>query len=434
MDMPDTSGLFTPGPSFDSAPAGDKERQAIDSLRGYAYQIAASTVAWLDLDDTARLYLEVAEDYATLAADKLNAVQVKDTKASGAITLNSQSVRDAIAHYVDLVARNQQRTVQLHFLTTSDITKERRVADRPGGEAGLIYWRKAAMGADVRPLRAILESSNFSDETREFILSRDDEALRRDLFRNVHWQCGQLDFSALLRELEERLVVLGTDRYRLRAPESRQLANVLMYHVLRKSVWKDANERVLTRADLDTAVHAATSVTLQRSAVDAIIADRAASALSGALAGGAQASLTLASSDLAYLVLSSDIPPPRGIISRPTVKSDISRVLAAQGLVFLVGGTGVGKSLLGRDVAGEFAGSFILADVRDATAVEARWRLNAIVGRLGATASRALIVEDLNHLEDTSVLLSLGAMNRRHSSGLTSVPVAIMSTVTAMRG
>lgn len=83
MDMPDTSGLFTPGPSFDSAPAGDKERQAIDSLRGYAYQIAASTVAWLDLDDTARLYLEVAEDYATLAADKLNAVQVKDTKASG---------------------------------------------------------------------------------------------------------------------------------------------------------------------------------------------------------------------------------------------------------------------------------------------------------------------------------------------------------------
>ena len=308
MGTRDTSGLFTPGPSFDSAPAGDKEREAIDSLRGYAYQIATSTVAWLDLDCTARLYLEVAEDYATLAGDKLKAVQVNDTKASGAITLNSQSVRDAIAHYVDLVARNQQRTVQLHYLTTSNIAKEHRIADRPGDEAGLIYWRKAAIGADVSPLRIILEGYNFSDETREFVRGRDDEALRRDLLRNVHWQCGQLDLSDLRRELEERLVVLGTDRYRLQAPESKRLANVLMYHVLTKSVLKVADERVLARADLDTIVHAATSVTLQRSDVDVIIADRAASALSGALAGGAPP-LTLSSTDLARLVPSNDIPP-----------------------------------------------------------------------------------------------------------------------------
>jgi hypothetical protein len=418
---PDTSGLFTPGPSFDSAPAGDTERQAIDSLRGYAYQIAASTAAWLDLDETARLYLEVAEDYATVAAETLKAVQVKDTRGSGAITLNSQSVRDAIAHYVDLVARNQKRIVHFHYLTTSVITTERRVADRPAGEAGLNYWRKAAMGGDVAPLRAILEGPNFSNEVREFVRSRDPEALRRDLLRNIHWQCGRSNFSEILREIEARLIVLGTDRYRLRAPESTRLVNVLMFHVLRKSTLKDENDRALTRADLDTLVHAATSVTVSRSAMD-IIADRATSALTGALTGEAPSTLTLSSSDLDWLVPSIDIPPPRGIISRPTVKSTIADGLAAQGVVFLVGGTGVGKSVLGREVAKEFAGNFVLADVRDATPIEARWRLNAVLGRLGETASRALIIEDLNHFEDARVLLSLGrmvsALRRRDRVGL----------------
>jgi hypothetical protein len=207
QDIPDASGLFTSGPSFDSAPAGEAERQAIDSLRGYAYQVAASTAAWLDLDDSARLYVEVAEDYATVAGGVLNTVQVKDTKGSGAITLNSQNVRDAIANYVKLVALNPGRTVQLHYLTTSDIALEGRIADRPGGEAGLLYWRKAASGGDVGPLRAILEGSKFSDEVQQFVRDRpNDEALRRDLVRNIHWQCGQPNFSDLLREVEDRLI------------------------------------------------------------------------------------------------------------------------------------------------------------------------------------------------------------------------------------
>jgi hypothetical protein len=404
----DPSDLFTPGPSFDGAPSGDAERQAIDSLRGYAYQIAASTAAWLDLDNTARLYLEVAEDYATVAADSLKTVQVKDTKGSGAITLNSQNVRDAIDHYVNLVALNPQRAVQFHYLTTSDIAAEHRVEDRPAGEAGLLYWRKAASGADVKPLRSILESPNFSDDVHQFVQGRrDDEALRRDLLRNIHWQCGQPNFLQLLREVEDRLVVLGTDRYRLTSPDSARLTNVLMYHVLKKSILDNANDRVLTRAELDRAVSAATAVTLQRPAVDAIVAANA--VLTEALTGGGPAALTL-SSAVTWLVPSSDIPRPPGLITRPARKKSVVEVLKTQGLVFAFGTTGVGKSLLARDSAQEFGGDFVLADLRDATAAETRARLNGILGRLGSTASRALLIEDLNHLEDPSVLLALGAV------------------------
>jgi hypothetical protein len=405
--IPNPSYLFTPGPSFDAAPSGDVERQAIDSLRGYAYQIAASTAVWLDLDDRTRLYLEVAEDYATVAIDSLNAVQVKDTM--GAVTLNSQGARDAIDHYVTLVALNPNRAVEFQYLTTSDIAAEHQIADRPAGEAGLLYWRKTASGADVRPLRAILEGANFSDQVRQFVRDRpDDEALRRDLLRRIHWQCGQPTLSALQREIEDRLVVLGTDRYRLFAPDTQRLANVLMYQVLKTSVLEPADARVLTRADLDRAVYAATSVTLQQSTVHALVAANA--AFARALFGGGTESLTISSPGLSWLIPSTDIPRPPGLIARPTSKKLIVDALAGQGLVIAYGATGVGKSLLARDTAREFAGDFVLADLRDATAAETRARLNGIIGRLGSTTSRALLIEDLNHVDDPSVLLALGVL------------------------
>src|SRR5262249_23465447 len=148
--------LFSPGASIDTPPAGAVERQAVDALRGYAYQIAVATLAWIDLTEDGRLYLEVAEDYATVAADALQAVQIKDTAGSGSVTLNTPTIRDSIAAFVDLTVQNKGRNVELRFLTTPPIGTEKKLSDRPGGEAGLVYWRRAAATADVSPLRAIL--------------------------------------------------------------------------------------------------------------------------------------------------------------------------------------------------------------------------------------------------------------------------------------
>ena len=143
-------------------------RQAIDSLRGYAYQALATVLAWIDIGEKDRLYLEVAEDYAKIAEGVLRAAQVKDTKRSGSVTLNSVSVRKAVAAFVDLAERNSDIRVELRFITTSKIGKERTVADRPAGMAGLEYWRKAATGEDISPLRAILESEKFPDSVGKF--------------------------------------------------------------------------------------------------------------------------------------------------------------------------------------------------------------------------------------------------------------------------
>lgn len=53
--------VFGSGPRFDE-PRGDTARQAVDALRGYAYQLYVTGLAWLGLGDGERLYLEVAEN------------------------------------------------------------------------------------------------------------------------------------------------------------------------------------------------------------------------------------------------------------------------------------------------------------------------------------------------------------------------------------
>src|SRR5690349_16377041 len=89
------------------APVGDPSAHAVASLRGYAYQLFVSALAWLDLRPGQELYLEVAQDYAVATQQALRAVQVKDTAAK--VTINSEEIRRTLDGFVDLVERNPSR-------------------------------------------------------------------------------------------------------------------------------------------------------------------------------------------------------------------------------------------------------------------------------------------------------------------------------------
>lgn len=410
-----TNGLFTPGASDDAAPAGDVARQAIASLGGYTYQVAAAALAWVDLVDGARLYLEVAEDYATAAERALQAVQVKDTEGSGSATLNNESVREAIDAFVDLVARNPGRDVSLRYLTTSPLGTEHKTEDRPAGQAGLLYWRKAAAGANIGPLRAILASEKFSPRVRAFVQSRDDAALRRDLLQKIHWDCGTPDLAGVMRELQERLVILGRDRFRLPAHEAQRLADVLVHHVLKKSILKNAEQRVLTRAELYVAIDMATRLSMPRAQVEAMA--QFASDLAGAFGGATGGATAFTADGIGWLISGDELPPSRATISRRALEEEVGKALKTYGAVVLFGGSGLGKSLTARAVARAHNPSFSLVDLRDLDPDETRRRLDFIFGRFGALPSSVFIFEDLNHLEDDGVALSFGrvtaALHRR---------------------
>jgi hypothetical protein len=412
-DNPFTSGNI-PG----LVPEGDAARQAVDSLRGYAYQVLASALAWVDLGERDRLYLEVAEDYAVMAQN-LSAVQVKDTAASTTVTLNSSNIHEAIGSFVDLVARNPGVSVELRYLTTSTIGTERGIADRPGGMAGLEYWRKAAAGSDVAPLRTILESEAFPNTVRDFVRARNDAELRRDLLQKIHWDCGAPDFQTLHDDLQARLIVVGRDRFSLAAPEARRLADVLAYRVLRKSVLKIPEERVLSRAELYEILNTAAEVAIPRATALAFFSQLA-TGMAGSLGGGLGPAGTLEAHEPGWLISSDSLPPPHRFIARPALESAVASAVDRFGAAILVGASGLGKSHIARAAA--HLRAFVMVDLRDVDAGETRRRLDIVFGRIGGMNVPLLILEDLNLFDDPGVARALGrvleALHRRDRTAL----------------
>jgi hypothetical protein len=47
---------FSPGPRLSDAPQGDVARQAVAALRGYAFQLYGSVLAWLELKEGEDLF------------------------------------------------------------------------------------------------------------------------------------------------------------------------------------------------------------------------------------------------------------------------------------------------------------------------------------------------------------------------------------------
>ncbi|WP_420996542.1 AAA family ATPase [Cupriavidus sp. 30B13] len=411
--------LFTAG-NDGLVPLGDVARQAVDSLRGYAYQVTAAALAWLDLDEGGRLYLEVAEDYAVVVHQAIETVQVKDTEASGSVTLNTGSVRDAVSDFVSLTASNPNVDVHLRYFTTSEIGTERAVNERPGGMAGLAYWRNAATGADVGPLRSILESDKFSAAVQKFVKDREDEALRRDMLRKIHWDCGKPDLASLRKEFELRLVVVGRDVFNLPAPEATRIADALIYRVLEKSIAKNSADRVLTRADLYLAADHATRIFVPRAMADmlALIS----SGLTTSALAGLGAGLPVAVAEPGWLVAGSSLPLAKDMVPRTAIEADIADRLRRLGTSIVTGASGLGKSSVARAVARKLANEFVIVDFRNSDSGETRSRLDAMVSRIGGLTSSIVIFEDLNHLNDPLVAPAMArvfeALRRRDRAAI----------------
>ena len=393
---------YSAGPRLAGEPRGDPAAQAIASLRGYAYQLYATALAWLDLRSGQELYLEVAKDYATAAENALNAVEVKDTQAS--ITINLQDVRDTFDLFVDLVERNPDREVSLRFLSlTSSIGQERSTAHRIGTEGALTYWRRAAAGADVAPLRAILSQLELTPRVRAYIDTRDDATLRRDFLRRLHWHCGRPGLDDLKTELEFTLVTYGSERLQLPSAECGRLSAVVLQHVLATAV-KPLPRRLIA-SDLHSLLDEATRVSLPRRAVDDLIRG-----LAGQLAEPIGAAETSMLGKPHVLDPEHEIPLPVSLAERRPLLDDILGRVNRSGIAFVTGGTGLGKTILVRLSARLQGGTWYVVDLRDASAVELAERIHQTIAGLSSASPNGVILDDLNELEDPLVRRNLNRL------------------------
>jgi tetratricopeptide (TPR) repeat protein len=397
---------FSAGPRLLDSPKGDPKRQAIASLRGYAYQLYVSALAWLSLKQGEHLYLEVAEDYATVTKNALEGVQVKDTHQSGNITINSSDVRNTIDAYVDLHERNPNYVVSLRFLSTSSIGQEQEKASRANDEPVLTYWRRAALGAEIAPLRSALGKANLSNRVRQFIDSRDDTSLRKDLLQRIHWDCSRPDLASVRDELRASLIEYGNDKFRMAPSESERLASTVLERVLDSILTSEA--RRLSAADLLKVFEDSTHVSLPRSTFDAVLQQ-----MSKVVVGGEEGPSFVARS---VLEPEHELPVPKYLTKRDAIVARVLGSIQQHGIAFITGSTGFGKTLAARLATRDLGGTWYVLDLRNTSVPESVQLLRRAIGKLATIDLDGLILDDLNEAEAPEVareVVRLAAALRR---------------------
>ncbi|MHA3027774.1 hypothetical protein [Chromohalobacter israelensis] len=262
-----------------NVPPEDVSRQATAALRGYVYQLHASAAAWLALLGTGdELYLEVAEDFTELLREPdmgdevLKATQVKDTSDSGAVTLNSPEVLEAIEALHRLRVCNPGREARLVFLTTSDIGKERKNA-LPTGEAGLIAWEAAASGGDVEELRSALLQRPLSVGLCAFVADSPPEKLREELFRKLNFACGAPNWRSL-EEKNRRILVSRRGEFQATPDKAHRAYDAVLREVVACVLGQTS--RCLNRDQLQICLERATSIDVPSSVAVDLLSERAA--------------------------------------------------------------------------------------------------------------------------------------------------------------
>ncbi len=370
-------------------------RQAVRSIGGYIYQLYQSVLAWLNLGDSDILLLEVAEDHAVLRESLVSQTQIKDDKASGSMTLRSDSAISLINSHWDLQKTNPDKTVHSALLTTAEFGKEQHLPF-PNKMCGLDYWRVAARDdSDLKPLRDALLAINIKDEIKTFISSASDDDLRNRIIRPISWIAQSSDLAIVKQSVRDALVRLG-EKHNVPARDAENAEFQLLGAVIEAILFRP--ERQVNRVDLLRAFGEATSMSMPMQAVQNM-------AMAGTLFGASSALLpgtsTIASVDRVNL-------PPR-IADRKTLVSDLSAAAAHTGLLWLHGSNGLGKTTLALQIAKNKnrPEEWLLVDLRDCKPEDVRVRLFFAARQLSEGKVRGVILDDFPSEQSANTIFNL---------------------------
>ncbi|WP_338831867.1 hypothetical protein [Bradyrhizobium sp. 27S5] len=375
-------------------PDDELTRQATDAIAGFGYQLYQTVSAWMSLKDGEQLFVEMAEDFAINSRTALSMTQVKRTRAS--VTLRSRGVVALITALWTFQEANPGKTVSSAFLTTSGIGKEKGLSF-PNSVAGLTYWRIGAREqADVEPLRTALISLDLPAGLKAFLETATPDDIRNRILRPIHWYTAAPSADELERDLEDRLVLYGQHRG-VGAQDSRNALSALVVELLR-CVRRPATDRYVTAADMATVFERNTFRLVPPSLLR-----------TGLPIPGATEVLTpsgLNVSDAASIPL-----PPRAAL-RSDIVGERHGALVADGVLWLQGSSGVGKTTLALLIARRQNAPWLFADLRDLEANALRMALTRLATTFAANVGRGLILDDLPPDIDNATILALRRVAR----------------------
>ncbi len=403
---------------LEKTPLGDSSREAIDSLRGYVYQIYQSALAWTELEEDELLYLEVAEDFAIVAEGALKAVQVKGTARS--ITINSKNIISTIDSFVDLQAKNPSLKVTLRHLTTSTIGEEQKREHRVGNAPTLHAWRNLAKAGDLSDLRQVLDKSKLSKKSKDFVNSLDDENLREGFLKRIHFDCGAPESDFLERRINLRIFNLLRDRGGVYSQAKKCVADILLT-LLKLSTSSNRDERCIDRNCLEEHLEAATHLIISRADFES--QNRLIHKL---LSAGLPSETSLSSAQLFRLSPVADTPLPNTLASRENEILQLQQILESVGLCWIAGAAGMGKTVAARVLAHKNGGAWASINLRGQSSEKVARVLSQAADSMKDFGLRGLIVDDLFRVTEPSVQDSLHYLV--HSANRTDVLLVLNSS------
>jgi len=369
-------------------PADEVARQAVDTWGGYIYQLDHTVLRWLGLRDDEILHVELAEDIAVSADGSLDMTQIKRVQAN--ITLRSKAVAKLIAAVWKFQTENPGRLVSGALLTTSRIGKEKGLAF-PGDVPGLVYWRAAARGGDVEPIRKELLCLDLPQDLRTFVGFASADELRQRILTPIQWQAGGPSPEALRRDVEEQLILMGA-HINVPANSSINVRDGLITALL-DTIPLSPEKRYVTKAHLIKIFHAKTLVTLPPALLQAMTTGGTATAV---------APIEAAVREIG------DIPLSRRAAMRQPLVDQLRSDLVSRGTLWFHGSSGLGKSTLAMLVARAQKAAWHFVDLRDVTPAAARSILSGIAGSFRRSGLRGLIVDDIPADPDNALISAIG--------------------------
>ncbi len=368
-----------------SVPKGNLAREAIDSLRGYVYQIYQSALAWIELEPNEFLFLEVAEDYSVVAKDSLRGVQVKETSHS--VTINSEDIIASIDSFVDLRQKNPKLHVELRHLTTSIIGKEKSAAHRIGNKPILETWRAIAKVGDVKPLKKILDASKLSKKTKAYIRNLNDTEFREDFLKRIHFDCGAPDSKYIVRLLRSKLLELLMKRGGVHSQLDGCLSN-LLFVLLQKAVKKE--DRFVDRDLLEELLARSTQIPVNRAQFEV-----QSNLINKALQASAPQTKNMVTTRLVEPRPIDEVPFPPAIANRTSEIDNIISSLTRYGLSWIFGSAGVGKTIGAKIAARRLGGNWAGINLRSLNADQVNAVLSVAIDRLTTQKIDGFLIDDL---------------------------------------
>ncbi len=353
----------------------DAKRQAVASIRGYAYQVALTALAWLELDVAELIIVEGAEDFDRLGhEDELN--QAKAVASN--LTLRSAEILDGIQNFWNAIDGNPGRKLRYRFLSTAAAGTEQ---GRPFPMPGLSFWQSiknsdanADRALDCRSIADFLIANKaFSTDLDGFLRNADGEEIYRRLMSPMEFVMDGPGLPAIEQTIKDRLVILG-EKFRISAPNAEKAFDTILGTVWRAASSKNVEDRRLDRAALLRTFSTFTERSVPGNFVENF------QQFAGLL-GKFQSTLLNNVAGLATTVAVTVFPPPPlplHYFRRPAVLSGIAEITVADGVSLIVGPRKIGKTLMAAAVAEYMGGEWLWIDLSRAEAAPEILRAAAI--------------------------------------------------------